>query len=132
MERKSNLFDLLMDNARAKVDNSQLGLYYHLNLLPSLEQYNRADTVNMNEDEMNKFRHIAGTKQAMKDLGAVRGLGFALGKEFDDFRNDGWKDTKFDLKNDFEALKLHLKQPNLEETELSNYVFNNYIKPYRK
>ena len=70
-----------MDGIRSKADDSQVGLYYHLNLLPELEAYNRADTVNMSDEEMNKFRHIAGPKQTINDLGFMRGLGFTLGKE---------------------------------------------------
>ena len=40
-----------------------LGLYD--NILDDIKRYNRADTVNMSEEEMNRFRHIAGTKQTL-------------------------------------------------------------------
>lgn len=131
MERKSNLADYLLDNIRSKYDQKPIGLYYNLTLLPELSDYNRADTVNMTDEEMNKFRHIAGTKQAISVLGIPRGMGYALGKELYDFKNDGWKDTKADLMNNFRALKLHIKNPSLEGEQLYNYTFNNYIKPQR-
>lgn len=132
MNGNNNLFNNIMDGIRNKADESQAGLYYHLNLLPELQDYNRADTVNMSDEEMNKFRHVAGTKQAINDLGLMKGVGLALGKEIDDFRRDGWKDTKYDFSNNAEALKLYIKQPNLEGYQLYDYVFDNYIKPYRK
>ncbi|MCM1003566.1 MAG: hypothetical protein NC408_04420 [Candidatus Gastranaerophilales bacterium] len=131
MEKKSNLADYLLDSIRSKYDQKPIGLYYNLTLLPELEDFNRADTVNMSDEEMNKFRHVAGTKQVMNDLGVPRGFGYALGKEIYDFKNDGWNDTKNDLKNDFRALKLHLKNPGLKDSQLYNHVFTNYITPYR-
>ena len=132
MNGKNNLFNNIMGGIRSNVENSNLGLYYNTSLLPDLQDYNRADTVNMSDEEMNKFRHIAGTKQALNDLGPVRGSLFAIGKEIDDFRRDGWKDTKYDFSNNAEALKLYIKQPNLEGYQLYDYVFDNYIKPNRK
>lgn len=132
MNGNNNLFNRIMDGIRSKADDSQVGLYYHLNLLPELEAYNRADTVNMSDEEMNKFRHIAGPKQTINDLGFMRGLGFTLGKEIDDYRKEGLKDTKFDIKNDLRAIKLHFAYPKLEGYQLYDHVFNNYIKPYRK
>ena len=70
MNGKNNLFNNIMDGIRSNVENSNLGLYYNTSLLPELQDYNRADTVNMSDEEMNKFRHIAGTKQALNDLGS--------------------------------------------------------------
>jgi hypothetical protein len=132
MEGKNNLFNNIMNGIRNNVENSNLGLYYNTSLLPELQDYNRSDTVNMSDEEMNKFRHIAGTKQALNDLGTVRGTLFSIGKEIDDFRRDGWKDTKYDLLNDARALKLHLKQPDLDGYQLYDHVFTNYIQPFRK
>ena len=33
--------------------------------LDDLKRYNRADTVNISEEEINRFRYIAGTKQTL-------------------------------------------------------------------
>ena len=108
------------------------GEYYDYNLLPDLEAFNRADTVNMNDEEMNKFRHIAGSKQALNDLGFPRGLAALLYKEGKDLKNgDGWEDTKYDLKNDLEAVKLYFNNFGLDGDNLYNYTFQNYIKPNR-
>ena len=131
MEKNNNPLLKLLNGIRANANDTPMGLYYNLNLLPDLADFNRADTDNMSNNEMNKFRHIAGTKQAINDTG-IRGLMYSLGNEFYDITRDGWSDTKEDLKNDFRALKLHIKEPQLDSTELYNYVFQNYIKPYRK
>ena len=48
-------------------------------------------------------------------------------------RRDGdWLDTKQDLKNDVRALKLYIKNPNLDGEQLYKHTFDAYIKPYRK
>ena len=107
-------------------------MYYDFSLIPSLEDYNRADTVNMNEDEMNTFRHLAGSKQSLNDLGLPRGLGALLYKEVKDLKGGaGLQDTMYDLKNDARALKMYFKNPSLDGEQLNDYVFNNYIKPKR-
>lgn len=107
-------------------------MYYDFSLIPSLEDYNRADTVNMNEDEMNTFRHLAGSKQSLNDLGLPRGLGALLYKEVKDLKGGaGLQDTMHDLKNDARALKMYFNNPSLNGEQLNDYVFNNYIKPKR-
>jgi hypothetical protein len=107
-------------------------MYYDFSLIPSLEDYNRADTVNMNEDEMNTFRHLAGSKQSLNDLGLPRGLGALLYKEVKDLKGGaGLQDTIYDLKNDARALKMYFNNPSLEGEQLNDFVFNNYIKPKR-
>ena len=58
------------------------GGYYSYSLLPNLESFNRSDIVNMNNDEMNKFRHITGSKQALNDLRLFRGIGALLYKKY--------------------------------------------------
>lgn len=106
--------------------------YYDYSLIPSLEDYNRADTVNMNENEMNAFRHLAGSKQALNDLGLLRGVGALLYKEMKDIaRGSGLQDTLYDSKNNAKALKMYIKNPQLGDDELKDYVFNNYIKNRR-
>lgn len=129
---KENFAKRLFDSVKNNFDKSNFGQYYNNELLPSLTNYNRADTVNMSEQEMNQFRHIAGTKQALSDLNWGKGLFYSLGKEVKDtFMGYKPEDTIFDLKNDLRAYKLHLQQPQLRDTELYNYVFDKYIKPKR-
>ena len=129
MAKKKSLFNMLMGDVPIGREEE----YYNYSLLPDLESFNRADTVNMNNKELNTFRHTAGAKQALNDLGAFRGLGALLFKEFEDLkRNKDWQDTKQDLKNDARAVKMYIKNPNLEGEHLYNYAFNTYIKPYRK
>lgn len=107
-------------------------VYYDFSLIPSLEDYNRADTVNMNENEMNTFRHLAGSKQSLNDLGLPRGLGALLYKEVKDLKGGaGLQDTIYDLKNDARALKMYFNNPSLEGEQLNDFVFNSYIKPKR-
>ena len=67
-------------------------------------------------------------------MGLFCGIKTLLGKEVYDLISggDSKRDTLFDLKNDARAVKLHFKQPDLEENQLYDYVFDNYIKPYRK
>lgn len=62
---KEKLAERLYDSVKNSFDKSEFGQYYNNQLLPSLANYNRADTVNMNEEEMNQFRHITGTKQTL-------------------------------------------------------------------
>lgn len=107
--------------------------YYDYSLIPSIEDYNRADTVNMTPQEMNSFRHLAGSKQALNDLGFPRGLGALLYKEWEDIKGGaGFEDTLYDLKNDARAVKMYFKNPELDSENLRDYVFGRYIKPYRK
>ena len=115
-----------------QVPLGQERFYYNYSLLPSLEDYNRADTVNMNEQEMNTFRHLAGSKQSLNDLGLPRGLGALLYKEVKDLKGGaGLQDTMYDIKNNARALKLYFNNPSLDGEKLNDYVFNNYIEPKR-
>lgn len=129
MTKKKSLFEMLVGDV--PIDREEE--YYNYSLLPDLEGFNRADTVNMNNNELNTFRHTAGAKQALNDLGLFRGLGALLFKEYEDMKNVGnWQDTKQDLLNDARAIKMYIKNPNLEGEALYNHAFNTYIKPYRK
>ena len=53
--------------------------------------------------QKNNFKHIAGTAQAINDMGIPRALGYALFKE------------------------PHFQQPNLDGEDLYNYVHHNYM-----
>ena len=70
MGNNNNFFKMLV----GEVPLGREEEYYNFSLLPDLESYNRADTVNMNDEEMNVFRHTAGSKQALNDLGLPRGI----------------------------------------------------------
>ena len=78
MTGKRSFFNMLVGNVPIGREEE----YYNYSLLPDLESFNRADTVNMNNNEMNKFRHIAGSKQALNDLGLFRGMGALLYKKY--------------------------------------------------
>lgn len=106
--------------------------YYNFSLLPDLESYNRADTVNMNDEEMNIFRHTAGSKQALNGLGLPRGIAAFLYKGYQDFKRDkNWEDAKQDFKNDMRAVGTFIKNPSLSGDKLYDYTFQKYIKPNR-
>ena len=130
---KEKLAERLYDSVKNSFDKSEFGQYYNNQLLPSLANYNRADTVNMNEEEMNQFRHIAGTKQTLSDWNWGKGLFYSLGKEIkDSYLGYEPEDTLFDLKNDLRAYKLHLLQPQLRDKTLYDHVFKKYIEPKRQ
>lgn len=83
--------------------------------------------------EFNKFRHIAGAAQSAKDIGLPLSVLGGIGKEVQDrIYGDSWNDTKTDWQNNMRGWNIHRKYPNLEDEQLSDHVFNNYIKPYRK
>ena len=131
MYENNNLKDEILGNVLENF--SQPFNYYYTSLLPSIEEYNRADTVNMTPNEMNKFRHITGTAQAINDIGIPRTTIYGIAKEAKDLlQHQGIQDTIFDIKNNIEGYKIHSKHPELNETKLNDYVFSNYIKPYRK
>ena len=119
-------------NVTGGASRVQIEDYYNYNLIPNLESYNKADTVNMTEEEMNKSRHIAGSAQAMQDLAFIDAIKAIFGKEILDISQDGLDDTLYDLKNDLKALKLYFEHHNLTDEELYNYVFTKYILPDRK
>lgn len=106
------------------------------NVLDDIKKYNRADTVNMSEDEMNKFRHIAGPAYLSSRYypeWITTGLGY--GKEIKDlFQNRGFPDTNFDLGNNQIGINVGLANRNVKGTQkdLFDYVFKTYIEPYRK
>ena len=105
-------------------------------ILSDIKNYNRADTVNMSELEMNKFRHIAGpaymvnkyyTKGKVNILGAIK-----EGKDL--LQGRGWSDTKYDWSNNQKGIDIGLKTRglNISQKDLFDYIFQTEIKPYRK
>ena len=82
--------------------------------LDDIKRYNRADTVNMSEEEMNRFRHIAGPAILTSNYypaGLTRTLGYI--KETKDlFQGRGIEDIKYDLKNNEIGINIGLKFPN--------------------
>lgn len=102
--------------------------------LDDIKKYNRADTVNMSEQEMNQFRHIAGPAVLRSNYyptGLTRFLGW--GKEIKDlFQGRGLEDTKYDLKNNEIGISIGSKYPNTNNKVLYDYIFKNHIEPKRK
>lgn len=105
-------------------------------ILGDIKNYNRADTVNMSENEMNKFRHIAGpayltSQYYPKPL--VRSLGYM--KEIKDlFQGRGLSDTLQDLKNNETGIVIGEANRNIQggnQKTLFDYIFHNHIKSNR-
>jgi hypothetical protein len=101
-----------------------------------IKKYNRADTVNMTPDEMNKFRHIAAsavlTSKYYKEP-YVNLLGH--GKEFvDKIIGKDQSDIDFDKANNRKGREIGLANRNIKGTEknLYDYIFKTEIEPYRK
>lgn len=115
------------------MDNKLNILSIYDRLLDDIKSYNKADTVNMSENEMNKFRHIAAPAVLTSQYyspSLVRTLGY--GKEVKDlFQGRGLDDTKYDLKNNELGISIGLKYPNNNQNTLFDYIFENEIKPYR-
>ena len=107
-------------------------------VLDDIKRYNRADTVNMTEEEMNKFRHIAGPAYMTSEYYSapfVRLLG--AGKEVKDLlQGRKLPDTKFDMQNNELGLEYgnsyrkDLKSK-IPQKSLFDYIFETEIKPYR-
>lgn len=101
--------------------------------LNDIKKYNRADTVNMTEEEMNQFRHIAGPAILTSNYypaGLTRVLGWT--KEIKDlFQGRGIEDTRRDLSNNEIGISIGLKFPNNTNKSLYDYIFNNHIAPQR-
>lgn len=126
MTRKNNLFNYIVGKVEENVLNSPAGAYYQYGLAPDLDEY--MDRKGFNSNQRNNFKHIAGTAQAINDMGVPRALGYAVFKEPRDmFRGDSLQDTIQDYKNDFRAFKLHFQNPNLDGEKLYDYVNDNYI-----
>ena len=108
---------------------------YHKSLA-DIERYNRADTVNMDETEMNKFRHIAGPADlTVKYYPADLTRAFGVGKEIKDFfQGRGLKDIKADLANNEKGFIIGEANKNLDgnQNALFDYIFKTEIEPYRK
>ena len=105
-------------------------------ILSDIKNYNRADTVNMSELEMNKFRHIAGPAYLTQKLYSpekVNTLGFL--KEAKDFlQGRGWNDGKYDFNNNQKGIEIGkaFKNTNISQKALFDYIFRTEIQPYRK
>jgi hypothetical protein len=103
--------------------------YYTNELLPEIKAYNRADTVNMNENEMNNFRHIAGSAVTAKNYGLPIGFGLSIGKEIHDIGNEN--DFINDFLNNLRGFKVNYQNPNMTNQQYFNHIFNKYIEPNR-
>lgn len=104
------------------------------NVLDDIKKYNRADTVNMSEQEMNKFRHIAGPAVFTSNnypAGLTRFLGY--GKEVKDlFQGRTLADTLFDLTNNETGIAIGKEFKGKPNKTLYDYIFETEIKPNRE
>ena len=103
--------------------------------LKMIEKYNRADTTNMPEKEMNVFRHIAGPAYLTSGYYPplfTKALGW--GKEAKDLLvGRGLKDTQTDLTNNIKGINIGEANRNLKGNykNLFDYIFETEIKPKR-
>lgn len=104
------------------------------NVLDDIKKYNRADTVNMSEQEMNTFRHIAGPAVMTSNYyPAILTKFFGYGKEFKDLKQGrGLTDTLYDLRNNKIGINIGKQFPNTNNKVLYDYVFKNHIEPNRQ
>lgn len=125
------------------MDKQQNKLWDYLNMygtynktLDDLKKYNRADTVNMSEQEMNKFRHIAGPAYLTSRYypgWLTNTLGY--GKEVKDvLMGRGIEDTLYDLGNNQKGIIIGQANRNVkgDKKSLFDYIFETEIKPYRE
>ncbi len=99
-----------------------------------IQRYNRADTVNMTLDEMNRFRHIAASAYYVSRGYPESGIWF-LGhaKEFYDIIRDiDWNDRNFDIKNNETGRRIGQKFKYQNLKYIFDYIFATEIYPRRK
>ncbi len=126
-----------MENIKYGFFNNPNPFKVYDGVLEDIKKYNRADTTNMSELELNKFRHIAGPAYLTSKYyhpTLVNALG--LGKEAKDliFQGRGLEDTIYDFKNNQKGIEIGLANRNINRTQknLFDYIFETEIKPYRK
>ncbi len=104
------------------------------NILDDIKKYNRADTVNMSEQEMNIFRHIAGPAVMTSNYyPAILTRIFGYGKELKDLtQRRGLTDTLYDLKNNEIGIGIGKQFPSKSNKTLYDYIFKNHIEPQRQ
>lgn len=120
MEKRNKLYDLI----------TSYGKYN--DTLNDIKSYNRADTVNMTEQEMNKFRHIAGPAWLSNYYSplVVTGLG-NLKESKDLLMGRSKEDTIFDYWNNQKGIKIGNEKRGIPQKALFDYIFETEIKPYR-
>ena len=120
MDDRNKLKDLLMSYPNYK------------KTLENIKNYNRADTVNMSEDEMNKFRHITGpawlsniyTPNVVTVLGNLK-------ESKDLLQGRGLADMLFDYGNNQIGIDIGNKYRGVNQKSLFDYIFKTQIEPYR-
>ncbi|MBR6099412.1 hypothetical protein IKP85_06665 [bacterium] len=120
MDDRDKLFDLI--TAYGKYEDA----------LDAIKKYNRADTVNMSENEMNKFRHIAGSA-LLSDIftpKVVTALG-NLKESKDMLVGRGLDDTLYDYGNNQRGIEIGNKFRGVNPQSLFDYIFKTEIEPYR-
>ncbi len=121
MSKRNKLIDILNSWGNYKSIDSDI------------KNYNRADTVNMSENEMNKFRHIAGPAYLTSTY-YTPGVTDSLGKikEVKDLiMGRGFADTKNDLRHNTIGIELGEKSQGINKKTLFDYIFKTQIEPYR-
>lgn len=124
MDNRNSLYNLLTAWGKYKnVDND-------------IKNYNRADTVNMSENEMNKFRHIAGPAYLTSQYFSPALVNFygAIKEGKDLLQGRGLKDTKYDWKNNQKGINIGDANRNIKDNNQKNlfdYIFETEIKPFR-
>lgn len=104
-------------------------------VLEDIKKYNRKDTVNMSELEMNKFRHIAGPAYLTSKYyspGITNALG--IGKEAKDLlKKRGLEDTLYDYGNNQIGIEIGLGDRQVKGTQkdLFDHIFRTHILPFR-
>ena len=100
-----------------------------------LEEYNKADTVNMTEPEMNRFRHIAGPAYlTSRYFSPEVTKAFGWAKEAKDLvQGRGLADTQNDLTNNIKGINIGLGDRNVKgnANTLFDYIFKTEIEPLR-
>lgn len=111
------------------------------NIENEIVRYNRADTVNMSPNEMNKFRHIAASayyvskgysEETIEFLGSLKEF-YDLCKQFiANYGQMNYADRNFDLNNNKRGREIGRKFRYKNKRELFDYIFKTEIEPKRK
>ncbi|MBQ3819396.1 hypothetical protein II810_03010 [bacterium] len=111
--------------------NNKFSIYQ--GLLDDMKNYNRADTVNMTETEINKFRHIAGPAYFANQVTSKGNTYFlGLAKEFKDLlQGRGLSDSMYDLENNKRGIEIGSSIKKVDKKVLFDYIFKTEIEPYR-
>lgn len=122
MEYRNKIYDLI--TAKRKLDQTE----------QDIRKYNRADTVNMNPEESNKFRHIAGSAWLTSRYytPAITELLGNTKEIWDRIRKGSWTDKNIDLQNNKIGIDIGDKNQGINQKTIFDYIFKTEIEPNRK